>query len=397
MYTKEIKQEISLNEYLEDIRSGKILIPALQRPLYIKKGEIIGITKTIFNKGKLGQFHFWVPDNAKDFEDQADHDNNTIITNINDNKPNKIKPQGNELLIIDGQQRSSSFNIAFNGNIYDEYLIINLVDVHNQTISLDSFKFKKKNIKLDNNFDNKECWFYLINLLSIKDTVEFTNSEYEKENNENKNKIINSINYLINTIKETEISVVEKRCSKEETIEDWQILNEKSKRTTAADNFGARLEKNETKNKLKEAVIKAKELLPKIRALKVDTFYTNRSFMFNLEPDSRAKNFSDLTSLDNQMQKSIDYFFNAIDFCENNGFKLNKKNSYNLLSTILYKYSPEVIDKDKNKIISFIKKADQILSGSSPRKHMVPYLITIKTTCEKDEFPIEQLERSISE
>jgi hypothetical protein len=96
--------------------------------------------------------------------------------------------------------------------------------------------------------------------------------------------------------------------------------------------------------------------------------------------------------LDNEIEKSIEYLFKAVNFCKDNNIELSKKNSYNLLSTIIYKYSPDVIDKDKKSIALFIKRVDENLPDN-PKKELTSHLTIIKTTCENNEFPIEQFNK----
>ena len=358
---KQNTYDLTIAEYLQ-LLNTEILNPALQRDVYIMKdaNSIIGIIYALYTGLPIREIHLCKINNKDEHYDQANNHKNKISF-----KDEKIPVKGSELLILDGQQRSSVLNEVFKEKSDDKQLYIYLPDIYNDEFEIKSLRF----FHTDSSKIKDELWFNLSHILMFikvdNKNIESEITKYIKDNyltNSIKTQkgILDSINKIIEILKTRTLHIVEIECNKDKAVEIFRTLNEYSKQTSATDNKAATIS-SKTKETLELHYTNELKLLGLPKNLANKAFILNATcFCIHFKTAyPRVKTLNkDLTLTDEQVHNTMNSIRKTIEFIKNNNIQLSKAYSYHLLSCFHHHLHEDMIKNQKQNIITFINEAD---------------------------------------
>ena len=433
-------KDTSIKEIVKELNEKNYLIPDIQRPFVWKdnknefENKICSLFDSLLKGYPIGTLLFWKVDKKR-----IEEDNLTLLEFLSNSEQDKnntfqnISSEKDYLLVLDGQQRMTIFNLVFNGTFEDIYrnktrkrnLYFNLLSNKNQNKEAleNSYEFKL----LENNEkffeENQKLWYKVKNILNIKNIfieVDEILNEVDKFK-EDKRTIGSNISSLDNSIRNDNISFyeIEKSKSDDEALEIFVRVNSGGVVLTYSHLLFSKItqywkkdQKNETAREVFYNFLKAdsdKKELRGINKYSVDGFKFTNDFILKTclvliekEIRYRVKNFNEenIMLIKNNWDKITNSIKRVVELLNKIGIDSYKYlKSLNAIIPIiyfiykknLYKKDIEMTDINRKKYEKFIfiillngvfgGQADQLLSKSRE---------VINSSLE-DSFPLNEL------
>ncbi|HIH26017.1 DUF262 domain-containing protein [Candidatus Woesearchaeota archaeon] len=367
-------------------------LPDIQRPFVWKndknefEGKVCSLFDSILRNYPIGTLLFWKIDKKR-----ADEDNLTLLKfleNSNTYRNDKflsISSEKDYILVLDGQQRMTIFNLVFKGIFEDTFrnkirrrnLYFNLLtDLDkNELIEENFYEFKffeeeKKSFFKDG---KNKIWYKIKDILSLK--IEDLEDEFEKiynyENDmttENKKIIRKNLTKLLSSINEDNVSYyeIEKSKKDDEALEIFVRVNSKGVVLSYSDLLFSKIiqywknnEETESARDIFYQFLNGDDKKGEIKGINRygDGFNFDNDFilktslvLIHKEIRYKIKNFNEenISLIKNNWSKITDSVRKVIKFLPKIGITSNKylRSNLSIIPIIYFIYKKELYNKD---------------------------------------------------